>query len=224
MALVQVPPGEKPESREVHQILAGLRQGEPVALPTEFGYVFACDAINSFAIRRLRDIRNDHQPSGYTILFRDIAQLETFSPPVSAQTRRILDEYWNELLTLRAPKRDLSWDSGDDCRNEYFYSRSSREPFIQEILATYGPLAISSASAKGWPSFSSPELIEEQFSGRIHTVIGNGYLEPTGKSTVISEFGDEFVVLREGEIKYLDLIAKFPDSKFRLASEMRANA
>lgn len=223
MALVEVSAGEEPGPKEVNYVLAALRQGEPVCLPTRFGYIFACDAINRFAIRRLRELRNDRNPTGYAVLFCDISQFETFTPPLSSQVRRVLDVYWSQLLTYRAPKKDLSWDSGDDCRDSYFFARSSSEPFIQQILKSYGPLAISSASAKGWPSFSSPKLIDEQFSGRVQTVIGVGDIVQIGKSTVISELDNGFIVLREGAIDYLTLVENFPDIKFTLSSEMRDN-
>jgi L-threonylcarbamoyladenylate synthase len=223
MALVKVPKGKSPGHKEVMHVLAGLRLGEPVALPTKFGYVFACEAGNRFAIKRLKDLRNDNQPTGYSVLFSDINQLENFSHPVTIQVRKVLTEYWKKLLTVKIQKNNLSWDIGDACRSNYFFATSCGDPFILEILNNYGPLVISSASAKGWPSFSSPEVIEKQFSGRIHTVIGTRSLEPATKSTVITEFHDEILLLREGEIRYSNLVEKFPDIKFKFLSEEDEN-
>ena len=204
----------------VAEVLAGLRLGEPVAIPTEFGYIFVCDAINPFAIKRLKAARNDQGSIGYPILFSDIDQLLKFAIPVSEILKNVLEEYWSGLLTLEIEKLNKGWDTGDGCKTKTFYARSTDDPFILEILNSYGPLAITSASTKGWPSLETPELIEEHFSGKVHSVIGNGQIAQAGATTVISHEAEEILLLREGAIEQKQLEQRFPEINFRSSTEI----
>ena len=204
----------------VANVLAGLRLGEPVAIPTEFGYIFVCDAINPFAIKRLKAARNDQGSIGYPILFSDINQLIKFAIHVPEILKKILEERWSGLLTLEIEKLNKNWDTGDGCKTKTFYARSTIDPFILEILNSYGPLAITTASAKGWPSLETPELIEEHFSGKIHSVIGNGHIAQAGPTTVISYETGDILILREGVIGQKQLEEQFPEINFRLSTEV----
>lgn len=204
----------------VGEVLAGLRLGEPVAIPTEFGYIFACDAINPFAIKRLKAARSDQGSIGYPILFSDIDQLLKFAIPVPEILKNVLDEYWSELLTLEIEKLNKGWDTGDGYKTKTFYARSTDDPFILEILSSYGPLSITSASTKGWPSLETPELIEEHFSGKVHSVIGNGQITQARSTTVISYESGEIHILREGAIEQKQLEQQFPEINFRLFTEI----
>ena len=204
----------------VAEVLAGLRLGEPVAIPTEFGYIFVCDAINPFAIKRLKAARNDQGSMGYPILFSGIDQLMKFAVPVPEILKNVLDEYWSGLLTLEIEKLNKGWDTGDGCKTKTFYARSTDDPFILEILNSYGPLAITSASTKGWPSLETPELIEEHFSGKIHSVIGNGQISQLGATTVISYESGDIHILREGAIEQKQLEQQFPEINFKLFAEI----
>ena len=204
----------------VAEVLAGLRLGEPVAIPTEFGYLFVCDAINPFAIKRLKAARNDQGSIGYPILFSDIDQLLKFAIPVPEILKNVLDEYWSRLLTLEIEKLNKGWDTGDGCKTKTFYARSTDDPFIIEVLNSYGPLAIASASTKGWPSLETPELIEEHFSGKVHSIIGFGQIAQARPTTVISYESGEILLLRAGAIEQTQLQHEFPKINFKLCTEI----
>lgn len=205
-------------------VLAGLRLGEPVAIPSQFGYLFACDAINPFAIKRLKAARNDQDSIGYPILFSNLDQLMKFADPVPEILKNILDEHWSGLLTLEIAKLNKNWDTGDGCSMQTFYARSTDDPFILEVLNSYGPLAITTASAKGWPSLETPELIEEHFSGKVHNVVGNGHIAQAEHTTVITYEAGDILLLREGAIQQKQLQKQFPDINFILQSEIAEHA
>lgn len=204
----------------VAEVLAGLRLGEPVALPTEFGYIFACDANNPFAIKRLKAARNDQRSIGYPVLFSDINQLLKFAIPVPGILKDVLDAHWSGLLTLEIEKLNKNWDTGDGCNNKTFYARSTNDPFILEVLNSYGPLTIASASTKGWPSLETYQLIEEHFSGKVHSIIGFGQIHQARPTTVISHEAGEILILRTGAIEQSQLQHEFPKIKFRLFTEI----
>lgn len=206
------------------EVLAGLRLGEPVAIPSGFGYIFACDAINPFAIRRLKAARNDQGSIGYPIMFSGIEQLMKYAIPIAEILRNILVEHWGGLLTLDIEKLNKNWDTGDGCNSNTFYARSTVDPFILEILNSYGPLAITSASARGWPSLTAPELIEEHFSDNIHIVIGIGQITQAAPTTVISHENGEILILREGAILQKQLEEQFPEIIFRSFTESAPDA
>jgi|688.fasta_scaffold117220_2 L-threonylcarbamoyladenylate synthase len=208
----------------VANVLAGLRLGEPVAIPTEFGYIFVCEAINPFAIKRLKAARNDHGSIGYPILFSNLDQLMKFAIPIPETLKNVLEEHWSGLLTLEIEKLNKNWDTGDGCHGKTFYARSTCDPFILEILNSYGPLTITSASAKGWPSLETPESIEEHFSGKIHSVIGNGQIAQAGPTTVISHEAGDILILREGAIGQKQLEQQFPEINFRSLTEISEHA
>jgi L-threonylcarbamoyladenylate synthase len=203
----------------VADILAGLRAGEPVAFPTEFGYLFGCDATNPYAIKRLKEARNDVSESGYAILFKDFDQLAKFAGPISNSLKEILLAHWDGLLTLEIGKKDRQWNVGDNSHSQTFYARSTRSEFLREILGSYGPLAISSASVKGWPSLETAEQIQENFSKTIHTVVGDGNISQAKSTTVITQVEEDISILREGSIATEVLQEQFPNIHFQLLAD-----
>lgn len=219
MVLLELPKAPMGHKEILSEVLAVLRLGEPIAIPSEFGYLFACDAINPFAIGRLKKARNDEGSIGYAILFANKDQLVKFSTPISKGVGEVLHYFWSDLLTLEICKSNQKWNVGDGGQSNTFFARSTSNPFICEILESFGPLAISSASAKGWPSFESPELIQEHFSTTISLVIGNGSIKPAAHTTVVTESGEDIVVLREGAITNESLREKLPDLNFLLSVE-----
>jgi len=220
MVLLELPKVPISHKEILPEVLAVLRLGELIALPSEFGYLFACDAINPFAIGRLKKARNDEGSNGYAILFANKDQLVKFSTPISQGISEVLHYFWSDLLTLEICKSNQKWNVGDGGQSTTFFARSTSNPFICEILESFGPLTISSASAKGWPSFESPELIQEHFSSTISLVIGNGSIKPAAHTTVITESGEDIMVLREGAITNKSLREKLPDMNFLLPAEI----
>ncbi|MFY9262833.1 MAG: threonylcarbamoyl-AMP synthase [Actinomycetaceae bacterium] len=66
---------ENPQQRLVDKVVARLRQGEVIALPTDSGYAIACTLGNKEGLERIRRIRQVGEKHHFTLLCHNFAQL-----------------------------------------------------------------------------------------------------------------------------------------------------
>ena len=195
---------QTPEQRAVTlaAALAALREGEPVAVPTDTVYGLAAGACDPSAVQKLFELKGRPAERRIAVLVADQSSAESLVL-LTPQARRLAQRYWPGPLTLvadRAPGAPSHM--GDDAT---IGVRVPDDEIVRAIAASHGPLAVTSANLHGGPTPSTAQGVAEQFP-TLRLVI-NGGSRPGASSTVVDVTGTTPAVLREGPISLDEILA-----------------
>jgi tRNA threonylcarbamoyl adenosine modification protein (Sua5/YciO/YrdC/YwlC family) len=177
----------------IDEVVAAIRAGEPVVLPTDTVYGLCADPSREEPVRALYRLkgRNDLQPTA--LIAADDAALHALVPELAGQPL-LRGPY---TLILRNPARRLPWLAGE--RPETIGVRlPALTGDVLAVLQRIGAVAATSANRPGEPDPRSVDEIPEEF--RAAATVLDGGLLPGTPSTVLDLTGAEPVVLREGAV------------------------
>jgi L-threonylcarbamoyladenylate synthase len=178
----------------INEVVAGIRAGEPVVLPTDTVYGLCADPFREEPVRKLYGLkgRGDLQPTA--LLAADEAGLLKAIPELAGQP--LLRGPFT--LILPNPARRLPWLTGDRPR-----TIGVRLPELSgemaAVLRQVRAVAATSANLPGGPDPRSVEEIPQELRDGCAAVLDGGPL-PGTPSTVIDLTARGPVVLREGAV------------------------
>lgn len=187
----------------VDEIVAALRAGEAVVLPTDTVYGVAALPAVAGATARLRTLKERGADAPFAVLVADRAQAAEVAelPP---RATRLADAHWPGPLTLVLPRTAAAsrWDLGGDPST--IGIRSPDHPLIQAVARAAGPIATTSANRHGRPTPPTAAEAASALTGEVALTVDGGRLPGTA-STVVDLTGPEPRTLREGPISAADL-------------------
>ena len=178
-----------------------IREGRPVAVPTETVYGLAADATSGEAVARIYEAKG--RPS-FNPLIVHVAGLEQaeriacFGPAA----RALAEKYWPGPLTLVLPLREGGGiTSLVTAGLPTIALRASAHPAMQGLIAAAGrPLAAPSANASGRISPTRAAHVLASLQGRIPLVLDGGQTAHGLESTIVAVADGEIRLLRPGPI------------------------
>lgn len=185
-----------------------IREGQPVAVPTETVYGLAADASNADAVARIYAAKG--RP-GFNPLIVHVAGLEeaeaigAFSPAA----RALAQAYWPGALTLVVPLwQDAGIASAVTAGLSTVALRCPAHPVMRDLLIAAGrPLAAPSANASGTISSTTAAHVLATLDGRIALVIDGGPTALGVESTIVAVDEEGLRLLRPGPIDFAELAA-----------------
>lgn len=187
-------------------VAAGLiRDGWPVAVPTETVYGLACDATNPQAVARVYEAKGRPAFNPLIVHVADRTAAERLGV-FGADARRLADAHWPGPLTLVVERRaDSGLASLVTAGLETVAVRVPAGEAIAALIRLSGrPLAAPSANASGGISPTRVEHVLQSLGGRIPLVLDGGATQHGLESTVVSAVGGTLRLLRPGPV-VLDL-------------------
>jgi L-threonylcarbamoyladenylate synthase len=195
-------------SQSLDSVVAALRSGQTVILPTDTVYGLCVDAYHEAPIRRL--LRQKKRPieipvglvaSDLDVLLDAVPELRGRA---AVMARALLPGPYT--LVLPNPARRYRWLTGT--RPETIGVRVPDLPAeAKAVLDAFGAVAMTSANVHGGPDPARVEDIPEPILHAAAAVVDSGEL-PGTPSTVIDLTGTEPEVLREGAVPAPDALAK----------------
>lgn len=197
----------------VHQ----LKQGTPVALPTETVYGLAADIYNDSALALVFSIKARPSFDPLIVHVENVEQTKPLTKEWTLLHQFLAEKFWPGPLTLIAPKSRVVSDlitSG----LETVALRSPRHPQFRAVLQALGsPLAAPSANRFGKTSPTEARHVVNEFAGQVQVVDG-GACEIGLESTVVFpekiHTGFKLEILRPGAVTQEDLHAALKDFAF----------
>jgi L-threonylcarbamoyladenylate synthase len=183
----------------IEKVVAAIRAGEPVVVPTDTVYGLAADPFSEHAVRRLYQLkgRDDVQPTALVaadldVLLESVPELRGHAETAGA----LLPGPYT--LILPNPARRFSWLTGT--RPETI---GVRVPAVSgeaaELFGSVQALAATSANLPGERDPRTVDEIPEELRRGCGAILDVGEL-PGTPSTVLDLTGDEPVVVREGAV------------------------
>ena len=184
----------------IEELVAAIRAGESVVVPTDTVYGLAADAFHEEPVRRLYRLkgRDEAQPTALVAADVDVVldAVPELDGRATAALRALLPGPYT--LILPNPARRFSWLTGN--RPETI---GVRVPDLSgdaaELMRRVRAVAATSANRPGGPDPRSVEEIPEELREGCAAVLDVGEL-PGTPSTVLDLTGAEPVVVREGAV------------------------
>lgn len=178
-----------------------IRDGQPVAIPTETVYGLAADATSAEAVTRIYAAKG--RPSfnplivhvGGLSMARELADI----PPPALD---LMARFWPGPLTLVLPlSKNAPIPSIVTAGLPTLALRCPDHPVAQALIAAGGrPLAAPSANASGRISPTRAEHVLKSLGGRIPLILDGGPTRAGVESTIVAVIGDGLRLLRAGAI------------------------
>jgi L-threonylcarbamoyladenylate synthase len=138
------------------------------------------------------------------------ASLDSLLPYVTgnaeaiAQWQSLTSQHWPGPLTLVLPASDRTPASLNPQATGTLGIRVPNHPIALALLSQTGPLATTSANFSGQPSLTEPDAIAQAFPNALVLSTDQPASQPASSgtpSTVVQWTGQDWQILRQGEIK-----------------------
>jgi len=185
------------------EVLASLRAGLVVAVPTDTVYGLAVDPRAPGATGELFRLKGRPDTLALPVLVGDIGEAWELGMP-DGRAIALADRYWPGALTIIVARQPaVGFDLGGDPRT--IGLRCPAHAGTRRLLATSGPLAVTSANAHGMAPCRSAAEVRESFGPSLPVLDGGPASgEP---STVVSLVGERPALLRLGSIPFGEVLA-----------------
>ncbi len=195
----------------VDTAIRNINAGEVIVAPSEFGYIYLCDAFKWDAVKALHILRGDAEGVAAQVFIKDSSVLSGLITTVSNDIEAITDKFWPGPLSITFNAQPgLSWNLGDSGRLGTVNIRVPAYKFLTEFLKNTGPLAAASAALTGKAAIL--DLAELPiYESDIGVIFSDGILTSIGKSTVIDATGSQLKIKRSGVIENKEISAVIPN-------------
>ena len=199
--ILRVHPDE-PEQERIKYIVACLRSGKVVGVPTDTFYGLAVDPVNLMAVERIYEIKTRLKHKPLSLLIANAAQAYELARDIDARFDKLAERFWPGPLTLivRAGSR-LPLRSTANTGNVALRVPNAKIP-LAVVVAAAIPITATSANLSGATECTSAEQVRDQLQGRISIIVDGG-TSPRDIASTIIDLSDEVVrwrVIREGAI------------------------
>lgn len=195
----------------VDTAIRNINAGEVIIAPSEFGYIYLCDAFKKDAVKALHILRGDAEGVAAQVLIKNTSVLPGLVKTVTTEIAALTEKFWPGALSITFNAQPgLSWDLGDGARLGTVNLRVPANKFLQEVLKNTGPLAAASAALTGKAAILDLTDLPI-YESDIGVIFSDGVLTSAGKSTVIDATGSELKIKRSGVIDAKELSAVIPN-------------
>lgn len=189
------------DAEGIGRAVAYLRDGLPVALPTETVYGLAADAANGEAVARVYAAKG--RPSFNPLIVHvDGLKMAQRLVEVSPTALDLMARFWPGPLTLVLPRRESASVAGLVTAGlPTLAVRCPNHPVAQAIIALLDhPIAAPSANASGRISPTRAEHVLDSLTGRIPLILDAGPCCAGLESTIVAVDGERVRLLRPGAV------------------------
>jgi L-threonylcarbamoyladenylate synthase len=194
---------------QVKAVVAALRAGGAVVLPTDTVYGLVALPGDPVATERLFDLKGRGTEAPVAVLCADVDQALALVDPADAAAvralRAVAERWWPGPLTLVAQRRPGAvLHLGEPSTTVGL--RVPDHALVQAVMALVGPIAATSANRHGDPTPTTSAAAVATLGQGVALVVDGGPLTGAA-STVLDTTIEPWRVLREGELPISDILA-----------------
>ena len=195
----------------VDTAVRNINAGEVIVAPSEFGYIYLCDAFKKDAVKALHILRGDAEGVAAQVFIKDRSVLTGLIKSVSNDIEALTEKFWPGPLSITFNTNpSLSWNLGDGGGLGKVSIRIPNHKFLLEVLKNTGPLAAASAALTGKAAVLDLESLPI-YESDIGVIFSDGLLTSAGKSTVVDATASHLKIKRSGVISDNEISAVIPN-------------
>jgi len=174
--------------------------------PTDTIYGFGGNPFNEKAIKKISDVKGKTDWRRYIFLISDIEMLKSYADINSEKYLDFLLSIWpnpvSVILKLNKKYREI-------LQSETGAFRIPNHRFCSKLVSELKmPLVSTSVNRTGNEPMNDPSLITQEFANEVDGIFYSEKKSFFEASTLIDLSKDEPVLIREGKIKFVELIKK----------------
>lgn len=197
-------PTDSAEEREEALAAAAnaLRSGQVVVIPTDTVYGVAADAFKPDAVRALLAAKGRGPSMPPPVLVGTAATVDALAVQIPDWARALIERFWPGPLTIVFHEQpSLMWDLGET--KGTVAVRMPDDAIALDLIASVGPIAVSSANTTGHPAATNAADAERMLGDLVTLDAGES---PVGEaSTIIDATSSTPRILRLGAISLAQL-------------------
>lgn len=171
-------------ARDLATVVADVRAGRLVVLPTDTVYGIGADAHDPAAVAAVLAAKGRGRQMPPPVLVADTDTVDHLCVDVPDTARRLAAAHWPGGLTLILTARpDLGWDLGET--GGTLALRMPDHPVVLELLRATGPLAVTSANLTGRPPATDVAAARGAFGDLVADYLDGGPTPGSTPSTII---------------------------------------
>ncbi|MBL8730584.1 MAG: threonylcarbamoyl-AMP synthase [Planctomycetes bacterium] len=183
----------------VAEVIARLRAGELVVLPTETVYGLAVLPSHRDAVARVRRWKGRADQLPFTSHIGAQKDLQRLARSIPPGVQRLIERYWPGPLTVIVPARSGDGDSVG--------VRLPAHGFTRAVIRAAGePLWLTSCNRTGEPPLVDPERIVAALGDVAQLIVDDGRSPLGVASTIVRATGPRLEILREGILSASDVL------------------
>jgi L-threonylcarbamoyladenylate synthase len=205
--ILRVHPDE-PQKERVDYIVACLRKGDVVAMPTDTFYGLAVDPVNLRAVEQIYQLKMRQKHKPLSLLISGLGQAYELARDSDPMLDKLADKFWPGPLTIivragtKLPLRSTAYTG-----NVALRVPDSAIP--RAVVEKFGlPITATAANLQGASECTNAACVRDQIGDRIPLIVDGG---PTGRAlpTTIVDLSlgpGRWMILREGAIPTHEIV------------------
>ena len=174
-----------------------LQHGGLVAFPTDTVYGLGTSAFDEEAVMRIYAAKDRPPDKAIPILLSSLDELDQVANRPSPDALALARRFWPGPLTIVVPKHP---GVPDAVAGDTVGVRVPDHPVARALLASSGPLAVTSANISGEKSPVTASQVMQQLEGRVDLILDGGTTPGGIASTVVDCTQPEITILRAGPL------------------------
>ncbi|TDL96782.1 threonylcarbamoyl-AMP synthase [Macrococcus brunensis] len=185
---------------QIAEIIAGFKEDELIAIPTETVYGLAANAKSAAAVSKVYVAKG--RPSDNPLIVHIYSQKQMdFIENIHPAAQQLMDYFWPGPISFILPLKKDSLAEQVTAGKETVAVRMPEDKTALQLLEIVGlPLAAPSANLSGRPSPTNYEHVYEDLNGRIHGIVRGDDSHIGIESTVLDCSSYPFRIARPGAI------------------------
>lgn len=184
-----------------------IRSGGVVVFPTRNLYGLGADAFNPDAVERVFRIKQRPSDKPVSILVKSSMDVDGLATRIPDAARNLMERFWPGRITIVLTARPAV-PSALTAGTGKIGIRVPEHPVAVALTAAVGrPITGTSANFSDMPGAQRVSDLPKTFIEAVDLVLDAGELKTGIGSTVVDVTSDPPAVLREGEVRLVDLAA-----------------
>lgn len=195
--LIHIHP-QNPQARLVKQMAEALKKGAVIVYPTDTIYGLGCDIFQPKAVERICRIKGiPPEKAQLSFICRDLSHLSDYTKSIGTPLYRLLKSYLPGPFTFILPASKQVPKILQTKRSTVGLRIPNNKICMDILEELDGPILSASLPGEMVEEYTDPEVIWQNFEGRVDYVIdgGIGGMVP---STVVDCTTDDWNILRQG--------------------------
>ncbi len=201
-----------------------LKQGKPVAIPTETVYGLAANALDENAVRSIYEVKNRPLHNPLILHLADKNELLNYVEEIPPIAHQLMEKFCPGPLTFLLPKTEKVPAIITHGLPRVAVRIPSHPMTLKLLKKLPFPLAAPSANPSGYISPTQAQHVQNQIGDKIPYILDGGNCEQGIESTIIGFKNDEVIVYRLGAVTIEEIEKITPKISIYLREENNPNA